>query len=282
VNTQSSEFTIHRVLVALDASAHSMAALEMAAGLAAVAKAELVGLFVEDTQLLHLAESPHAREMLYPSAQQQPLNLATMEQRLRAQAEQARCAMAELADPAQVRWSFQVVRGEVNAAVLAAASETDVLALGRTGWSLARPARLGSTALAAAHNLPRVLLLVQRCLPFERQVLAVVNGTESLQPTLMVAARLAQVCGNKLIVLTSSTRTSIAEEGSDEGSALLKEKLEHLQVRFRRIPGTDSLSIAHAVQTEGGGILAIGASVCSMETVKQLFHHLETPIFMIR
>ena len=135
MNPRSTEFTVRRVLVALDASAHSLAALEMALDLAVVAKAELVGLFVEDAQLLRLAESPQAREVLYPSAQQRPLTLATMEQRLRAQGEQARRAMASLANPAQVQWSFRVVRGEVNAELLAAASEMDVLALGKTGWS---------------------------------------------------------------------------------------------------------------------------------------------------
>ena len=86
MNTRSSEFTVRRVLVALDASAHSLAALEMALDLAVVSKAELVGLFVEDAHLLRLAESPQARELLYPSAEQRPLTLASMEQRLRLRA----------------------------------------------------------------------------------------------------------------------------------------------------------------------------------------------------
>ncbi len=282
MNPRSTEFTVRRVLVALDASAHSLAALEMALDLAVVAKAELVGLFVEDANLLRLAESPQAREVLYPSAQQRPLTLATMEQRLRAQGEQARRAMASLANPAQVRWSFRVVRGEVNAEVLAAAAEMDVLALGKTGWSLAAQAQPSPTAPTASQHSPQALLLVQQGLPFRRQVLAVVSSAENLQPTLNVSARLAQVYGNRLVVLLSTTRHSIAEELSHEASALLKQESEHLHVHFRQIRGIDLLSVAHAVQAESGGILAISESACSTETVKLLLHHLGTPIFLVR
>ena len=135
MSTRNHEFAVHHVLVALDASTHSLAALRVAAELAAEAKAELVGLFVEDIRLLRLAKSPRAREVLYPASQTRPLNSATMEERFQAQAEQARRAMASQASHAQLRWSFRVVRGEVTAEVLAAASDADVLVMGKTGWS---------------------------------------------------------------------------------------------------------------------------------------------------
>jgi len=133
VDPQSIEFAVRHILVALDGSKQSMAALEMATDLAAFAKAELIGLFVEDTQLLRFAESPQARLVLYPSAQQRPLSRDTMEHQFRAQAALARRAMASLANPIQLRWAFRVVRGEVNAEVLAAAAEIDILVLGRSG-----------------------------------------------------------------------------------------------------------------------------------------------------
>jgi len=282
VNTPESEFTIRHVLVALDASAHSLAALEIATDLAAIVNAELIGLFVEDAQLLRLARSPHAREVVYPFAELRPLNIVSVKQRLEAQAEQARRSMASLANPAKVRWSFRVVRGEVDAEVLAAASDMDVLALGKTGWSLAAQAQLGSTALAAAHHAPRALLMVQRGLPFKRQVLALVDGDENSQPTLIAALRLAQAYGNRLVVLIATTRASTFKERSHKLSALLKQESEHLHVHFRQIPGNDLLSIAHAIRVEGGGILAINATACSTETVNQLLHHLDNPILLVR
>ena len=94
-------------------------------------------------------------------------------------------------------------------------------------------------------------------------MLAAVSSAENLQPTLNVSARLKQVYGNRLVVLLSTTKHSITPgELSHEASALLKQESEHLHVHFRQIRGIDLLSIAHAVQAEGGGILAMGESVC--------------------
>ena len=53
----------NRILVALDASPQSEAALRAAAELAALLEAELEGLFVEDINLLHLCGLPFGREI---------------------------------------------------------------------------------------------------------------------------------------------------------------------------------------------------------------------------
>ena len=71
---------IRRILVALDASTHSLAALETAAGLAARLEAELVGLFVEDINLLRAAELPFARETSFYSSSLRPLERGELEQ----------------------------------------------------------------------------------------------------------------------------------------------------------------------------------------------------------
>ena len=56
------ETTIRRSLVAVEPSAQGQAALDAAARMAARLQAELVGLYVEDVELLRLAQFPFARE----------------------------------------------------------------------------------------------------------------------------------------------------------------------------------------------------------------------------
>ena len=73
MNDQELEPVIRRILVAVDASTHSLAALEAASVLAEVLNAELVGIFVEDINLLRLAGLPFAREVRYQSALDRPL-----------------------------------------------------------------------------------------------------------------------------------------------------------------------------------------------------------------
>ena len=146
MNERELEPTIRRILVALDASPHSQAALEAASELADVLKAELVGIFVEDVNLLRLAGLPFAREVGYPSGTDRPLDSASMEREIRIQAEQARQTLASVAVRRQIRWSFRVVRGQVATELLSAAQEADLLVLGRASWALTRQVRLGATA----------------------------------------------------------------------------------------------------------------------------------------
>ena len=59
---------IKRIIVALDASAHSQAAMDAAASIAELLEAELIGVFVEDINLVRVAQLPFVREVQFPVA----------------------------------------------------------------------------------------------------------------------------------------------------------------------------------------------------------------------
>jgi len=146
VSADTRAWVIRRILVALDASRHSVAALQVAADLASHLEAELVGLFVEDINLLRLAELPFAREVGSYSGTRRRLNTRQVERQLKVQAERARRALEAYADRASVRWSFEVTRGVVAPCVLAAASDADLVILGRASHGARTTGGLGSTA----------------------------------------------------------------------------------------------------------------------------------------
>ncbi|MBK6326147.1 MAG: universal stress protein [Chloroflexi bacterium] len=111
---------IQRILVALDASPHSLAALEAAIDLAERLDAELQGLFVEDINLLRLAQLPFARELRYPLPGSQKVDTLHMEEQLRGQAAQAQRLFQQLAEDHKIKHSFTVVRGVVASSLLRA------------------------------------------------------------------------------------------------------------------------------------------------------------------
>ena len=98
--------SFRRILVALDASAHSLAALQAASEMAAWMESELVGLFLEDINLVRLAGLPFAREVGFPSAISRELDVVAMERALKLVAVQAKQAIAATAERAHVPWSF--------------------------------------------------------------------------------------------------------------------------------------------------------------------------------
>lgn len=188
-----------RVLVALDASPQSQAALRAAARIAAAMQAELQGLFVEDANLFHLCNSPFCREVGLRTAVVRQLESQTVERQLRVLAAEMRRSLARVAGEAQVRWSFQVTRGAVEHELLAAAENSVLLSLGRTGWLTG--SRLGSTTRSVVQRTPRPLLILGNHEGLTHPLTVIYNGSASADRALALAVRLAQRDGHALNIL---------------------------------------------------------------------------------
>jgi len=118
---------IRRVIVGLDPALQSRAMLQAAVELAERMEAELIGLFVENQDLLHFAGLPFAREVGFASATRRTLDVESMERSLRALAKEAQQTLASVAGRTPVQWSFRVVRGSPAAELLAVAEEFDLV-----------------------------------------------------------------------------------------------------------------------------------------------------------
>jgi len=150
------------VVVAIDASWPSLEAVEEAAELAAQQGLELVGLFVEDLDLVRLARLPLAHETNSMTARTRRLELPAVEQQLRVQAERARAGFERALRGRPVSASFRVARGGVSAEILAAVSAHDLVAIGCSGYGGAASGRLGRTALELVERFEGALLLTPR------------------------------------------------------------------------------------------------------------------------
>ena len=120
--------TIRRILVGLDPRYPREPLLEAAAGLAERTAAELMGLFVENTDLLRFAAMPFAREVGLASGASRPLDVAAMERNLRLLAKEAERQLEAVAGKFSVRWSFRAARGvEASQLLLASARDADLV-----------------------------------------------------------------------------------------------------------------------------------------------------------
>ena len=201
----------HRVLVALDASPQSMAALESAVALALLLKAELCGIFVQDTDLERLCSLPFNKEIGAYSATARTLSQFCIGREFRSQEEGIRLALQRSAERGQVPWEFRVTRGGVIRELLAAAQEATILSLGRSGWSQRR--QFGSTAATMVRQSNQPVLLPalfphgssQRVAPRPLALIKVVyTGTAPSERALRLAQQMAQVSEHGLIVYASA------------------------------------------------------------------------------
>ncbi len=278
--SEQEEALLRRILVALDASHHSLAALEAAADLAASLEAELQGLFVEDINLLRAAGSPLAWEVHYPYIAGARMDRARMERQLRAQATQAQRALAAACERRRIKWSFRVVRGEVTSQVLEAAAEADLLSLGKASRPLMQRIRLGSTARAAATRSPRSVLLIQRDVVVRPPVIVVYEDSRAARQALWMAAHLAQKQEKYLGVLILVRPQDDVQRLQNQISNWLRG--EGLAVRSQLLPANNVKMLAQTVRAERGGVLVLSVTTLPVDALDVLLDEVDCPVLLVR
>lgn len=274
--------TIQRILVALDASTHSLAALEAAARLAGSLEAELIGLFVEDINLLRLAALPFAQELSWPSAAGRQLTEERMERDLRLRASQARRALVFAAEEAECEWSFRVVRGAVTNEVLAAALEADLLSLGRASRTLTKRVRLGSTAQAAAANAPRTVLLARQGADLEQPIVVTYDGSEVGARGLAAAVYMAQSSETNLIVFVMTDDPETAPQLAERANEWLQHRVAHAEYRY--LPVENGGTLVETLQREKCGLVILSGEspLLRGDELQYLLDELDCPIMLVR
>ncbi len=203
---------IKRILVALDASEANRGALRVATLLANQLHAELHALFVEDTNLLRLAELPFAREMMYGSREGRRITSANMERQMAAQATRLRQLVEAAAQQNQIKADFRILRGQISHELCLAAQQMDLLILGKSTQLLQQSLKLGKVAqdvLAAANSN---LLLLQYGASIERPVAVLFDGSDASQRALEFATQLAHGDHDQLTVIYPAVDTKRLQE----------------------------------------------------------------------
>lgn len=207
-----------RILVALEAGESTSELLEAAASLAAGLHAELVGLFVEDSELLEAADLPVTRSIPSHAQAHVPLDARLMRRALRIWEAKAGDALASAAGRWRVEWSFRVVRGTMEEQILAEVRSHDLLALGTPGKAVRR-ARLAAASRALAERAPCSVLLMQAAGGADRPVAVIYDGSER---ALATGERLARIYGRPLHVLALGDSEAAAAALQEEAAAWLE------------------------------------------------------------
>ena len=245
---------IRRILVAVDASPASLAALEIGAELAARYNAELIGIFVEDVNLLRLAEYPFTREIGLYSTRTTRIDVSQMERQMRAQARTVRRRLAMVAEGARLQWSFQTARGVVHVALREAAENVDLIVMGRTGWT--RQRHLGSTARVMVMESPRHTMILRRRVRFGVPVLVAYDGSEASRKALSAVSLIWEE-ESRLTVLILAEDVELARHLQGETEEFLAGFA--MAPRFRWLKIIDQDILAQIIREEGCGVVILPA-----------------------
>lgn len=270
---------IRRILIAIDASPQSMAALEAAAELAAKMDAELQALFVEDVNLLRLAELPIAREVGLQSLTIRRIDPERMRRQIRARRDLARQAVEMMAEQADLHWSFQVSQGSVTMELLRATQEVDLVILGRIGWSGKRT--LGSTAREMARRAPRRALIHALQGGLRPSVLLIFDGTEESLQALSTACQMVRSTDSFLTVGVLAEDDRQARQRQKQAAEMVRDYRVEYRVRWLIEPDLDQL--IEILEGEGDCVLVMsrGMSLGEEGDVEDLMQTVECPVLLV-
>lgn len=271
--------SLHRILVAADGSPHSRAALLAAVRLAASIEGEVEGLFVEDEQLVRAATLPFAAEVRTHSQPPTPLTDRRIERQFRRQAEQAEATLQQAAEQWDVPHTFRVIKGEVARELLSAASDADLLALGKTSTDSSRQ-RLGSTARAVLSKCDRPVLVLRAPADLHARVLTYFDGSAAGERALGLAVRLAR--GGQ----PGRLRVFLPGASADDLREVVQAQCEGLQakVSIHVLPRADADRLTECSHQPRGGVVVLphGSALLSSTSLQQFLYEVDRPLLLVR
>lgn len=273
------ERSVRRILVALDTSNQSAAALEAAARLAEQMQAELLGMFVEDVDLLHLSGLPFAREVGLMSASSRMLSGESMVRSLRARADRARATLESIAEKHRLQVSFKVTRGNVLLELLAASNEVDLVAVGTSGYRIGLRHRVGSTCRGVVQESKCSVLLLQENIVPGRTVLALFDGSVSSEKTLRMAGQLAEAQNDRLVVILLASDAEL-EKRKEHAARVLADTVE---TQYQQLDTRQLGTLPDLLQTEHCGVLLVSEQSCHSAGLEpDSLARLQCPVLLVR
>lgn len=272
--------SISNILVALDASPHSTAAMAVAVELAAHLGASVTGVYVEDINLLRLAQLRVTVEVGAATGRVRRMSRQRISYGLRSQAGRARQALQRMADRWQVPWSFQVLRGLIDRELLSASSSADLVILGRVGWSDKRV--LGSTAEAVLSAAPDRVLLLDSQQRLYRSLLAVFDGSAMSERALDTALLLARRAGRFLSIGVAASDE--AEARRLQTAAAERAQSAEVQPRYRWLINMDSRQLAKTIHHIEASTLVLPAEspLLAGRRLREAIEQFDCPVLVVR
>lgn len=224
--------TFRRVVVAFGTSREGLATLESWAVLAGRLRAQLVGLFVEDLNVLRMAALPFAR-VVGMSSIARDVSPETLERLMRRSANEARAALQALAAREMLGWSFETVRCAAAAELLLGVGQRDLLVVDQ--------AALGESA-EVLQACPASVLALRPDVRAGRTIFVLAEEGPGVPSELVAAAHLAAATRRDLAVFV---------RGAEEAARVRDAALAALDPHDRLV----------RVEAASGGVLALRAEL---------------------
>jgi nucleotide-binding universal stress UspA family protein len=254
---------IRSVLVAIDDASAGHDTMEAAVNLAADLEAELQGLYIEDANLLRIADLPFVFEITTASATVRPIDAESMRRAMQQKADQVRRAMEDRAESARIRFSFSVTRGRALQRVRLATADTDIVFFGCRSHTPAVRPPAGLRPKGAA-----------------RAVLVVLDDTPHSARGLDTAIAVAQKHARPVVILLLASERQALRQLTAE--AFERSRSAEIQVTLLPQPISTLATLIQAARTQRPELLIVSREcpLLSDDAIESLIDELDCSVVL--
>ncbi len=273
---------IHRIVVGLTSASNAERAMAAAAVLARIIEAKIIGLFVQEENMVELAEFPFARVLDFDSPKPREVSRQLMQQAYARRAAICRQALSNHAGKARVNWSFSTQQGNISAKVEEMAGSGDYVVLsgethGTGMHSLVRalrtvPAGVKGVVVAALHHESRTA----------GPIVAIDDGDEAGARTVTLAARLAEMEGRPLHLFVIAASDTDADRIEARATELVGNR--QAVTTHRYLPGAPQSIAAGLARLSPFFVVADldGEPIRDDQVAISLFRAARAPVLLVR
>ncbi len=248
---QKKTVIIRKILVAVDTSTQSNAALEAAAAFAKVMKANIHGLYVQEEHWEQIGRLPSATMINELTGETRLLEEGTLDKQVQVLAKRLQRKLKTISRKQELSHTWRSVKGRVIEEILKAGKEVDLITIGRRSHSVLQRKRLGSTAKAIIDRSEKPVLVLTDGLSLNRSVTVVYDASEESKKGLQLALSIAKKNRSNLFILVLNNR------GDEEKE--VEQMVDKARIPVHVLPLNNATlgNFIHLVKSQRPGLLVI-------------------------
>lgn len=202
--TDENSDRLKEILVALDHSYHSRAALEYAAFIAQLMEAKIHGIFVHDDRWLRISKLPTLIEIDELTGSISSVGGKRVEEEIRSLEKTIQDYFELISRQHELSHTWSAVKGAVAEEILEASKESDIITIGSRGRSFRKSRKIGSTAFTVLRAAEKPVLILQEKHTPGRSPVVVFDGSERSLSGLSIATTIAKKNDLSLVIIDIS------------------------------------------------------------------------------
>jgi len=239
-----------KVVLRMRGGAASPLILEAATRFARIFRGELHGLFVENEELLALAQMPFAREISLTGGHTRTLSVDVVRKEMEAASAAMEREFERLTRAARVQARFEVVRGAAEEMLRKAMEDTGILAIGEP-LALAAPGMFPEL-LAELTGIAGIIVVGCEARRAHGPIFTIIDSSANVALLIDTAEQMASEGAQEVILLIAGAEGSEAERLEAEARSALDAGTRY---RFERIGAVSPRSLGALVQRHEGGLV---------------------------